>query len=422
VTGAGEDAVHLRAQIDEIYRTESRRVLATLIRLLGDFERAEDAVHDAFIAAVEQWGATGIPADPRRWLVSAGRFKAIDALRRRARFDASLDHIAEALHNQSEPEEAQEVEDDQLRLVFTCCHPALPIDAQVALTLREVCGLTTEAIAAAFLVPPSTVAQRIVRAKQKIRQARIPYTLPAAPELPARLDAVLQVLYLVFNEGYAASAGPTVVRHDLTAEAIRLCRALVTLLPHPEVQGLLGLMLLHDARRDTRMSATGQLVLLEDQDRSRWHRAQIVEGAQLVEGALRSRRFGPFTLQGAIAAVHAEAPTAEATDWAEIVGLYDVLRRVDPSPIVQLNRAVAIAMRDGARAGLTLITPLLEAELLGSYALAHAAAGELHRRLGERGPARAAYARALALTRQEAERRFLQGRLDALESAGGPAS
>jgi RNA polymerase sigma-70 factor (ECF subfamily) len=416
VIADGEDATDIRAQIELVYRTESRRVLATLIRLLGDFERAEDALHDAFSAAVEQWATSGVPAEPRRWLVSAGRFKAIDALRRRARFDASLDHIADALHHVAEPSDEHEVVDDQLRLVFTCCHPALPIDAQIALTLREVCGLTTEAIASAFLVRPSAVAQRIVRAKQKIRQARIPYALPTASELPARFDAVLHVLYLVFNEGYSASEGDIVVRRDLTAEAIRLCRVMIGLLPHPEALGLLGLMLLHDARRETRVTVTGELVLLEDQDRTRWNQSQIREGAQLVESALRSRRFGPFTLQGAIAAVHAEAPTAADTDWNEIVGLYDVLRRVDPSPIVLLNRAVAIAMRDGAAAGLVLMEPLVQSEALASYALAHAAAGELYRRVGQFAEAKRAFARALALTGQDSERRFLAQRLDRLEA------
>jgi RNA polymerase sigma-70 factor, ECF subfamily len=417
VIADGEDAADIRAQIESVYRTESRRVLATLIRLLGDFERAEDALHDAFSAAVEQWATSGVPAEPRRWLVSAGRFKAIDALRRRARFDASLNRIADALHHVAEPEDEQDVADDQLRLVFTCCHPALPIDAQIALTLREVCGLTTEAIASAFLVQPSTVAQRIVRAKQKIRQARIPYALPTAAELPSRFDAVLQVLYLVFNEGYSASDGDRVVCHDLTAEAIRLCRALVALLPHPEAQGLLGLMLLHDARRDTRVTPTGELVLLEDQDRTQWNHSQIREGAQLVESALRSRRFGPFTLQGAIAAVHAEAPTAADTDWNEIVGLYDVLRRVDPSPIVLLNRAVAIAMRDGPTAGLALMEPLVQSETLATYALAHASVGELYRRVGQFAEAKRAFACALALTGQESERRFLTQRIADVEAA-----
>jgi RNA polymerase sigma-70 factor, ECF subfamily len=411
MTDADEHARATRDRIDAIYREESRRVLATLIRLLGDFERAEDALHDAFIAAVEQWPTIGVPPQPRAWLVSTGRFKAIDALRRRARFDASLTAIADALHAEGDATDQHDVADDQLRLVFTCCHPALPIDAQVALTLREVCGLTTEAIAAAFLVPPSTVAQRIVRAKQKIRQARIPFALPGTFELGARLDAVLHVIYLVFNEGYLASDGAAAVRRELSAEAIRLCRAVAELLPEAEVFGLLGLMLLHDARRDTRIDANGALILLEDQDRSRWNRAQITEGAALIERALRSRRFGPYTVQGAIAAVHAEAPSAAETDWHEIVGLYDVLRRIDDSPVVQLNRAVAVAMRDGPAAGLALIESLLTDGALASYALAHAARGQLAIQLGDHRTAREALTRALALTHQDAERRLLVSRL-----------
>jgi RNA polymerase sigma-70 factor, ECF subfamily len=417
MTDADEHARATRDRIDAIYREESRRVLATLIRLLGDFERAEDALHDAFIAAVEQWPTTGVPPQPRAWLVSTGRFKAIDALRRRAKFDASLTTIADALHSESDSTEEYDVADDQLRLVFTCCHPALPIDGQIALTLREVCGLTTEAIATAFLVPPSTVAQRIVRAKQKIRQARIPFALPGTFELGARLDAVLHVIYLVFNEGYLASDGAAAVRRDLSTEAIRLCRAVGTLLPEAEVIGLLGLMLLHDARRDARIDADGALILLEDQDRSRWNRAQISEGAALIERALRSRRFGPYTVQGAIAAVHAEAAAADETDWHEIVGLYDVLRRIDDSPVVQLNRAVAVAMRDGPAAGLALIDALLTDGALASYALAHAARGQLAIRLGDHRTAREALTRALALTHQDAERRLLTSRLASIVPA-----
>ncbi|MCU0636576.1 MAG: sigma-70 family RNA polymerase sigma factor [Burkholderiales bacterium] len=408
----------LRETVDAIYRAESRRVLATLIRLLGDFERAEDAMQEAFTAALEQWHTQGVPANPRSWLVSAARYKAIDAMRRRARFDASAHHVADALHQAGDPVPADDetISDDRLRLVFLCCHPALPIDAQLALTLREVCGLTTEAIAAAFLTRPSTVAQRIVRAKQKIRQARIPYELPEPSALPARLDAVLHVIYLVFNEGYRASSGDALVRRDLTAEAIRLARLLLTLLPDPETHGLLGLMLLHDARRETRTTADGDLILLEDQDRARWDRGQIVEGAALVERAMRGRRFGAYTLQGAIAAVHAESPSAAATDWRQIVGLYDVLLRIDPSPVVQLNRAAAIAMLEGPAAGLALITPLLDDAALAEYALAHSAAAELHRRAGDVAAARVAYHRALALTQQGSERRFLLGRLARLEA------
>jgi RNA polymerase sigma-70 factor (ECF subfamily) len=400
--------------VEEIYRSESRRVLATLIRLLGDFDRAEEALHDAFAAAVERWPADGVPANPRAWLVSTGRFKAIDAMRRRARFDKSLAALAEQIETSTADPAAQpdeSVEDDRLRLIFTCCHPALKPDAQIALTLREVCGLTTEEIAHAFLVPPPTVAQRIVRAKNKIRDARIPYQVPPRPELPARLDTVLHVVYLVFNEGYAASSGASLTRHDLSAEAIRLGRLLTELLPEPEVTGLLALMLLHESRRAARTSADGELVLLDAQDRSLWDRARIAEGVALVERALASRRFGPFTLQAAIAAVHAEAPTAAATDWAQIAGLYDVLLRADPSPVVELNRAVAIAMRDGAAAGLPAIDALLARGELTDYHLAHSARADLCRRLGRDAEARASYERALQLTRQETERRFLERRL-----------
>jgi len=405
--------------IEAVYRSDSRRVLATLIRLLGDFDLAEEALHDAFAAAVEQWPREGVPANPRAWLISTGRFKAIDRARRRARFDASVGELAERLD--AEAREAEDravdleaVEDDRLRLIFTCCHPALPPDAQIALTLREVCGLTTEEIARAFLTAPSTIAQRIVRAKTKIRVAKIPYQVPSRTELPERLDAALHVIYLVFNEGYAASSGATLIRTDLSGEAIRLGRLLVELLPEPEGMGLLALMLLHESRRAARTSADGDLVLLDDQDRSLWNREQIGEGCGLVERALSSRRFGPYTLQAAIAAVHAEAPTAADTDWRQIVGLYDVLMRADSSPVVELNRAAAVAMRDGPAAGLALIDAILARGELADYALAHSARAELARRLGRTADARAAYERALALTRQEPQRRFLERRLATL--------
>ena len=399
--------------VADVYRAESARILATLIRLLGDFDVAEEAVHDAFVAAVEQWPSQGIPENPRAWLVSAGRFKAIDRLRRRSKHEVALEE--EDVESIPAPDEGDRegVEDDRLRLIFTCCHPALAPEAQVALTLREVCGLTTEEIASAFLTPAPTLAQRIVRAKAKIRDAKIPYEVPPPAELPARLDSVLRVVYLVFNEGYAASSGASLTRHDVSAEAIRLGRLLVELLPEPEAMGLLGLMLLHDSRRAARTSASGELVLLDDQDRSRWNRAQIEEGATLIRRALASRRFGPYTVQAAIAAVHSDA-AAGATDWAQIVGLYDVLLRLEPSPIVELNRAVAVAMRDGPAAGLALVDDLLARGELADYRLAHAARADLCRRLGRKDDARASYEAALALTRGEAEQRFLQKRLEEL--------
>jgi len=406
------DPVH--EAVNAVYLSDSRRVLATLIRLLGDFDVAEEALHDAFRAALEQWPRDGVPTNPRAWLVSTGRFKAIDSLRRRSRFDA-LDDAGDqadiAVVDTAAWADEESVEDDRLRLIFTCCHPALAPDAQVALTLREVCGLTTEEIAQAFLTPAPTLAQRIVRAKAKIRDARIPYEVPARAALPERLDAVFRVIYLVFNEGYAASSGTLVTRHDLSAEAIRLGRLLVDLLPEPESRGLLALMLLHESRRAARTSASGDVILLDDQDRSLWNREQIAEGTRLVEGALASRGFGPYTIQAAIAAVHADASTAAATDWEEIVGLYDVLARADASPVIELNRAVAVAMRDGPAAGLALIDAILQRGDLLDYRLAHAARAELCRRLGRTADARTSYERALALARQEPERRLLERRL-----------
>ncbi|HLW46345.1 MAG TPA: RNA polymerase sigma factor [bacterium] len=418
--GPSSDTAH--QAVDSVYRSDSRRVLATLIRLLGDFDLAEEALHDAFAAAVEQWPRDGVPANPRAWLVSAGRFKAIDTLRRRARFDASLAKLAEDLEVPAAPPAeaaSEELEDDRLRLIFTCCHPALAPEAQVALTLREVCGLTTEEIARAFLTAPATVAQRIVRAKRKIRDARIPYRVPSKDDLPARLDSVLRIVYLVFTEGYAASAGPSLVRADLSAEAIRLGRLLLELLPEPEVAGLLGLMLLHESRRAARTSPEGEVVLLDDQDRSLWNRDQIAEGLTLVDRALSSRRFGAYTLQAAIAAVHAEAPSAAATDWPRIVQFYDALQEMYPSPVVELNRAAAVAMRDGPEAGLALIDALLARGNLTEYHLAHAARADLCRRLGRVAEARASYERALVLTRQDPERRFLERRLAELGAQPG---
>jgi RNA polymerase sigma-70 factor (ECF subfamily) len=410
---SADRAAQARAAAEAVYRAESRRVFATLVRLLGDFDLAEEALADAFRAALEQWPRDGVPANPRAWLVSAGRFKAIDGIRRHARFVA-MDDVAEqvdAMADDSPAWDPDDIEDDRLRLIFTCCHPALSPDAQVALTLREVCGLTTEEIARAFLSSAPTLAQRIVRAKAKIRDARIPYQVPTPAELPERLDSVLRVVYLVFNEGYSASSGESLTRLDLSSEAIRVGRLLVDLLPEPEAIGLLALMLLQESRRAARASPAGDLVLLADQDRSLWNREQIAAGAALVERALASQRFGPYTLQAAIAAVHAEAPTAGATDWAEIVGLYDVLARVEPSPVVELNRAVAVAMRDGPAAALPLVDALLAGGELQDYRLAHAARADLCRRLGDRAQARASYERALALTRQAPERRFLERRL-----------
>jgi len=406
--------------IEQIFRTDSRRVLATLIRLLGDFDLAEEAMQEAFSAAVERWPLDGAPRNPRAWLISTGRFKAIDSLRRRARFDASLRPLADQLgHAVTQPEEIEEesVQDDRLRLIFTCCHPALPPDAQVALTLREVCGLTTEEIARAFLTPAPTLAQRIVRAKAKIKTANIPYQVPARTDLPERLASVLQVIYLVFNEGYSASFGASLTRHDLSAEAIRLGRLLVELLPEAEAMGLLALMLLHESRRETRTSPEGELVLLDEQDRTQWNRQLIAEGVSLVERSMRSRQFGPFTLQAAIAAVHAEAGSADSTDWTEIVGLYDVLLRADPSPVVELNRAAAMAMRDGPAAGLSLIDSILSRGELRDYQLAHAARAELCRRLGQTADSIDSYQRALSLTRQEPQRRFIEKRLRELEKS-----
>jgi RNA polymerase sigma-70 factor, ECF subfamily len=408
-------APEIRSVVDAVYRDESRRVLATLIRLLGDFELAEEAVHEAFVAAVEQWPRDGVPDNPRAWLVSAGRFKAIDVIRRRARYDASLQLIADELTADAGGERDDEhLEDDRLRLMFTCCHPALPADAQVALTLREVCGLTTEEIARAFLTAPATLAQRIVRAKNKIRDAKIPYEVSGRAELAQRLDAVLRVIYLVFNEGYSASSGESLTRHDLSGEAIRLGRLLLELLPDPEVMGLLALMLLQESRRAARSDAAGDLILLEDQDRSLWDRALIAQGCALVERALSSRRFGPYSLQAAIAAVHADAQSAADTDWNEIVGLYEVLLRIEPSPVVELNRAVAVAMRDGAESGLALIDAILGRGELGDYHLAHAARAELCRRLGRDAEARAGFTRALERVRQAPERRLIEARLAAL--------
>lgn len=408
-----------RAKVDEVYRAESRRVFATLVRVLGDFDLAEEALHDAFAAALRQWPEEGIPQNPRAWLVSAGRFKAIDWMRRRARFDASLGELAERLDARANsvgevPGENASVEDDRLRLIFTCCHPALAPEAQVALTLREVCGLTTEAIASAFLVSPSTLAQRIVRAKSKIRDAGIPYQVPLREDLPDRIDTVLQVVYLVFNEGYSASSGASLTRPDLSGEAIRIGRLLVELLPEAEVVGLLALMLLHESRREARTSPSGELILLDHQDRSQWNHQLIGEGAALARRAMAAPEIGPYVIQSAIAAVHAQAATPEATDWPQIVALYDLLVQTVPSPVVELNRAVALAMRDGPNAGLEVIDAIFERGELTGYHLAYAARADLCRRLGRADDAKASYQRALDLVQQEPERRFLERRLSEL--------
>ena len=418
----GDAAMEMARTVDAVYRTESRRVLATLIRLLGDFDLAEEALHEAFVAAAAQWPRDGLPANPRAWLVSAGRFKAIDKLRRRARFDASLTEIALQIETDAAevPETGDDtVADDRLRLIFTCCHPALSPDAQVALTLREVCGLTTEEIARAFLAAPSAVAQRIVRAKAKIRDARIPYEVPSRAELPERLETVLHTIYLVFNEGYSASSGTALTRHDLSGEAIRLARLLVELTPEPEAIGLLALMLLHESRRASRTSPDGDLILLADQDRSLWNRDLIAEGTALVRKAIVARPLGPYAVQAAIAAVHTDAVAAADTDWTEIVALYDVLARISPSPVVDLNRAVAVAMRDGPAAGLALIDTILAEGDLTDYHLAHSARADMLRRLDRSGEARGAYRRALELTQQEPERRFLERRLAELGEPRG---
>jgi RNA polymerase sigma-70 factor (ECF subfamily) len=412
----------IRESLDSLYRVDSGRILATLIRLLGDFDLAEEAMHEAFAAALSVWPRSGIPGNPRPWLISTARFKAIDTLRRRARFDASQDELARYLEAQlsvaekSEEDDLEDAfEDDRLRLIFTCCHPSLPPEARVALTLREVCGLTTEEIAKAFLTTPRTLAQRIVRAKTKIRELRIPYEVPSPQELPERLGAVLQVIYLVFNEGYSAASGTDVTRAELTGEAIRLGRLLTELQPDAEVIGLLSLMLLQESRLAARTSPTGELILLENQDRSLWNRERITEGMGLLERALKSQRFGSYTLQAAIAAVHAEAESVAATDWRQIVLLYDRLLRIQPSPVVQLNRAVAIAMRDGPEAGLTHIDAVLEQGELANYYLAHSARADMFRRLGRTAEARASYEKALALTQQEPERQFLQKRIRQLK-------
>jgi RNA polymerase sigma-70 factor (ECF subfamily) len=406
----------VQARVEQVYREDSRRILATLIRLLGDFDLAEEALHEAFFVAVERWQRDGVPDNPRTWLVSTGRFKAIDVLRRRARFNASRPMLIAQLEELEQADWSDEdVEDDRLRLIFTCCHPALAADTQVPLTLREVCDLTTEEIARAFLSAPTTIAQRIVRAKAKIRDAKIPYQVPTLTELPERLDSVLRVIYLVFNEGYSASIGNALTREDLTREAIRLGRLLMELLPEPEVMGLLALMLLHESRRPARTSSSGELIVLDEQDRSLWDAELIAEGCALVERALTTRRFGPYCLQAAIAAVHAEAPTAAETDWPQIVGLYDVLLRAVPSPVIELNRAAALAKRDGPLAGLMLIEGILARGELLDYHLAHSARAEFCRQLGRVEEARAAYERALELTQQVPERRFIEGRLRALE-------
>ena len=415
------EIARVQKEVDAIYRKDSRRIFATLIRLLGDFDRAEEAVSDAFRAAMEKWPIEGLPQNPVAWLVSAGRFKSIDKQRRDKRFDHLEDRpdVAEALSDDATPLDEQELlEDDRLRLVFTCCHPALAPDAQVALTLREVCGLTTEEIASAFLTPAPTLAQRIVRAKNKIRDANIPYEVPARDQLAERLDSVLRVVYLVFNEGYSASSGDSATRADLSGEAIRLGRLILQLLPESEVRGLLALMLLHESRRETRATEDGELILLDEQDRSRWNRALIDEGVALVRAAFSSEEIGAYAVQAAIAAVHAEAPSAADTDWNEIVGLYDLLLRITPSPIIELNRSVAVTMRDGPQAGLAIIDRLLADGELDKYQLAHAARADFCRRLGQHAEARKSYERAIKLTAQGPAKRFLEKRLAALPGAG----
>jgi RNA polymerase sigma-70 factor (ECF subfamily) len=412
-----EQSAKSREVVDAIYRTESRRVFATLVRLLGDFDLAEEAMHEAFASAVEQWGRDGAPNNPRAWLISTARFKAIDALRRKSRFDESMRELAQRLESQAKENslpELEGIEDDRLRLIFTCCHPALPQDAVVPLTLREVCGLTTEEIGSAFLTATATVAQRIVRAKTKIKAAKIPYVVPGRADMPERLEGVLTVIYLVFNEGYSASSGDSVTRPDLSGEAIRLGRLLMELLPEPEVVGLLALMLLQESRHRARVTDRGEIILLEDQDRSLWDREKIVEGLRLVDQSLSSRRVGPYSLQAAIAAVHAQAESPDKTDWAQIVALYSLLLRIEPSPVIELNRAVAVAMRDGPEAGLRLIDEIMGRGDLREYHLAHAAKAELSRRAGKTGDARIAYEHAISLAKQEPERRFLEGRMRSL--------
>lgn len=412
-----EKSREVRQMVDELYRQESRRVFATLVRLLGDFDLAEEAMHEAFTSAVEKWHEEGIPNNPRAWLVSTGRFKAIDTIRRRVRFDQSLGEIAQRLGDGTstyDPVDDENIEDDRLRLIFMCCHPAIASSAQVALTLREVCGLRTEEIASAFLTSPPTIAQRIVRGKAKIRDAGIPFEIPTVSQMPQRMDAVLSVIYLVFNEGYSASSGDKVTRRDLSEEAIRLGRLLVHHLPDAEAKGLLGLMLIQESRRAARTTPEGDIVLLEDQDRSLWNQAYIAEGSELIQQALASRRFGIYSLQAAIAAVHAEASSPEETDWTQVIALYDVLAIVGPSPIVDLNRAVAVAMRDGPETGLPLIEAILEQGTLSQYHLAHAAKADLCRRLGRKADAKHAYEKALELARQEPERRFLERRIQEL--------